>query len=219
MGANIRICSPLICRLEKPICTMIIDARSNQYGRRGTDPSSKLYWLNIELNINDILFRQRVLQHNTLVHPPRPLTLQYCVLHGIGAVANALTVGEKGEDFDHFVVNLASFMQSEENYLEARPSATMTWSEVDPRSQRLEIYISNNMLRHLVELYVTKRIDNVAMFMQIAVIAEPFANIGVSPEILPFLDQTGHLYFRHTQCELLSVFTSLASGRAKARAA
>ena len=185
--------------------------------RQGTDPSSKLYWLNIELNIKTILFRQQVKQNNILIHP-RPLTLEYCVLHGIGAVANALTVGEKGADFDHFVVDVASFMQNEENYLEARPSARMIWSEVDPRSQRLEIYISNNMLRHLVELYVTKRIDKVTMFMQIAVIAEPVANTGVSPEILPLLDQTGHLYFRHTQCELLSVFTSLASGRASAQA-
>jgi hypothetical protein len=197
---------------------MIIDARPDQFGKRGTDPSSRLYWLNIELNIDDILFRQRVLPKNILVHS-RPLTLQYCVLHGIGAVANALTVGEKGADFDHFVVDLASSMQNEEeNYLEARSSARMIWSEVDPRSQRLEVYISNNMLRHLVGLYVTKRIDSVAMFMQIALIAEPFANTGASPEILPLLDQTGHLYFRHTQCELLSVFTSLASGRANARA-
>lgn len=196
---------------------MIIDARSNQNGSRGTDPSSKLYWLNIELNINDILFRQRVIQNNALVHQPRPLTLQYCVLHGIGAVANALTVGEKGADFDHFVVDLASFMQKEQSYLEARPSARMIWSEVDPRSQRLEIYVSNNMLRRLVELYVTKRIDSVTMFIQIAVIGEPFANTGASSEIMPLLDQTGHLYFRHMQCELLSVFTSLASGRANAR--
>jgi hypothetical protein len=89
---------------------------------------------------------------------------------------------------------------------------------VTPRSQRLEIYISNNMLRHLVELYVTKRIDKVAMFMQIAVIGEPTANADASPEILPLLDQTGHLYFRHTQCELLSVFTSLTNPRAKAQA-
>ena len=196
---------------------MLIDARPDSYGRRGTDPSSKLYWLNIELNINNILFRQQATQNNLLVHP-RPLTLEYCVLRGIGAVANALTVGEKGPDFDHFVVDVASFMQNEQNYLEARPSARMVWSEVDPRSQRLEIYISDNMLRHLVELYVTKRIDKVAMFMQIAVIAEPVAKTGVSPEILPLLDQTGHLYFRHTQCELLSVFTSLASGRANAQA-
>ena len=149
---------------------------------------------------------------------PRPLTLEYCVLHGVGAVANALTVGEKGTDFDHFVVDLASFMQNEENKLEARPSARMIWSEADPRSPRLEIYISNNMLRHLVELYVTKRIDKVAMFMQIAVIAEPVANTGASPEIFPLLDQAGHLYFRHTQCRLLSVFTSLTKARTHAQA-
>jgi hypothetical protein len=167
---------------------MLIDTRPNPQDKRPTDLSSKLYWLTIELSINDILFRQRVIQNNILGHT-RPLTLEYCVLHGIGAVANALTIGEKGADFDHFVVDLASFMRSEENYLEARPSARMIWSEVDPRSQRLEIYISNNMLRHLVELYVTKRIDNVAMFMQIAVIAEPFSKTGASPEILPLLDQ------------------------------
>jgi hypothetical protein len=196
---------------------MMIDARPDLYGRRGTDPSSKLYWLNIELSIHNILFQQRVITNNILVHP-RPLAVEYCVLHGIGAVANALTVGERGIDFDHFVVDLASFRRNEENCLEARPSARMIWNEVDPRSQRLEIYISKNMLRHLVELYVTKRIDKVAMFMKIAVIAEPFANTGNSPEILPVLDQTGHLYFRHTQCELLSVFTSLTKARAKAQA-
>ena len=196
---------------------MLIDNHPKPYGRRGTDPSSKLYWLNIELGINDILFRQRVIQNNILGHL-RLLTLEYCVLRGIGAVANALTVGEKGTDFDHFVVDLASFIRNEENYLEGRPSARMIWSEVDPRSPCLEIYISNNMLRHLVELYVTKRIDKVAMFMQIAVIGELIANADASPEILPLLDQTGHLYFRHTQCELLSVFTSLAGGRANAQA-
>jgi hypothetical protein len=194
---------------------MITDARHNLYRRRRTDPSSKLYWLNVELSINNILFRQRFIQNNISVHP-QTLTLQYCVLHGIGAVTNALTVGERGTDFDHFVVDVASLMQNEEHYLEARPSARMIWSEADPRAPRLEIFISNNLLRHLVELYVTKRIDEVAMFMQIAVIVEPFANTGTSPEILPLLDQTGHLYFKHTQCELLSVFTSLARGRAEA---
>jgi hypothetical protein len=197
------------------LCTMVIDVSPNLYGRGRTDPSSKLYWLNIELNISNILFRQRLIQSNILVHP-RALTLHYCVLRGIGAVANALTVGERGADFDHFVVDVASLMQNEEHYREARPSARMIWSEADPRSPRLEIFILNNMLRHLVELYVTKRIDKVAMFMQIAVIAEPFANTGTSPEILPLLDQTGHLYFKHTQCELLSVFTYLARGRAEA---
>ena len=132
---------------------MLIDVRQNLYGRRGVEPPSKLYWLNIELNINNIHFRQQLRQNNMMVHP-RPLTLEYCVLHGVGAVTNALTVGEKGTDFDHFVVDVASFMQNEENYPEARPSARMIWSEVDPRSQRLEIYIANNMLRARLENHV-----------------------------------------------------------------
>jgi hypothetical protein len=188
----------------------------NLYDKRGNYPSSKMYWLNIELKINSIFFRQWAIGNNILAHP-RLLTSEYCVLHGVGAVANALTVGEKGIDFDHFVVDVASFTHIDENHLKARASAKMMWSEADPRLPRLEIYISNNILRHLVELYVTKRIDKIVMFMQIAVIAEPFADTGASPEILPLLDQTGHLYFRHTQCELLSVFTSLASGRAKSQ--
>jgi hypothetical protein len=170
---------------------MIMDAPGNLYDKRRTYPSSTMYCLDIELNINSIFFRQRVIKNNILVHP-RLLTLQYCVLHGVGAVANALTVGGKGIDFDHFVVDVASFTHNEENYLEACPSARMMWSD-DPRP-RLEIYISNNILRHLVELYVTKRIDKVVMVMQIAVIAEHFADTGASPEILPLLDQTGHLY-------------------------
>jgi hypothetical protein len=76
---------------------MIMDAPGNLYHRRRTYPSSKLYWLNIELNINSIFFRQRAIKNNILINP-QLFTLQYCVLHGIGAVENVLTVGEKGID-------------------------------------------------------------------------------------------------------------------------
>jgi hypothetical protein len=189
---------------------MLIDNRANLYARRGNYPSSKMYWLNINLHIQNILFRQRVIQDNILLHP-QPLAVEHCVLRGVGAVANALTVGEKGTDFDHFMVDVAPLTQNGATFPEARPSAKMIWNDADPRSPWLEIYISNNMLRHLVELYVTKRIDRVAMFTQIGVTTEPFANTVSSPEVLPRLDLTGHLYFRHAQCELLSVFTSLAS--------
>ena len=50
--------------------------------------------------------------------------------------------------------------------------ARMTWNEADVRSPRLEIYVQPKMLRHLVELFVTKRIDTVIMSMKIAVVLE-----------------------------------------------
>jgi hypothetical protein len=66
------------------------------------------------------------------------------------------------------------------------------------------------MLRHLVELYVTKRINTVIMSMKIAITRQPMGGVMVGSERLPLLDRDGRLYFRRTQCELLSVQASLA---------
>ena len=62
----------------------------------------------------------------------------------------------------------------------------MIWNEVDVRSPRLEIYVQTKMLRHLVELYVTKRrIDTVAMSMKIAVERQPVIDTSADAELLP----------------------------------
>ena len=57
---------------------------------------------------------------------------------------------------------------------------------------------------------MTKRIDTVAMSMKIAVERQPFIDTSADSELLPLLDKDGHLYFRRTQCELLSVNAALA---------
>jgi hypothetical protein len=198
---------------------MLLDPPQDLYSRRRLGPSSKLYWLNIDVGIDNIYYRHRPVSRELLAHQ-KPQFLQYCLLHGIGEVANALTIGEAGADFDHFVVDIASLSYADDHHsdLEPRPSAKMIWSELEPRRPRLEMYIPGGMLRHIIELYVTKRIDRVAMFMQIAVTAESFVEKAGGADILPLLDGSGHLYFRHTQCELLSVYTSLKSGSARVQA-
>jgi len=45
----------------------------------------------------------------------------------------------------------------------------MIWNEVDAFSPRLEIYVQTKMLRHLVALYVSKRMDAIIISMKIAV--------------------------------------------------
>jgi hypothetical protein len=181
--------------------------------RHRADRASRMYWLNIDVDINDIIRQQEMLVGNFAVQRS-PLILQYCVLHGVGTVENALTVGEKKTDIDRFAVSVTTFAPSEENesILQLHRSARMIWSEVDPRAPQLKIYIKPTMLGHLVELYVTKRIDAVGMFMQIAVSDWPMESAGVMDET-PLLDQGGRLYFRRTQCELLSVYASLARRR------
>lgn len=182
--------------------------------RESADQRAKLYWLDINITFNDIIRQQRMLSGSLVVRRP-PLSLQYSVLRGVGTVENALSVGEKGTTFDHFEVDVAAFVQADDHYAfsELHRSAKMIWNEVDARSPRLEIYVKTKMLGHLVELYVTKRIDTVLMSMKIAIVRHLTLNEGTHSELLPLLDKDGHLYFRRTQCELLSVHASLASQR------
>jgi hypothetical protein len=184
--------------------------------RKKPDSGSKLYWLDVDVTFNDITRQQRTISSQIIVRRP-PSTLQYSVLHGVGTVANPLSVGDMTTAFDRFQVDVAALVQTEDNFglPELHRSARMIWNEVDVRSPRLEIYVQTRMLRHLVELYVTKRIDTVIMSMKIAVERQAAIDTSADSALLPLLDKDGHLYFRRTQCELLSVHASLAHERAR----
>ena len=182
----------------------------------GESAPAKLYWLDIDVNFQEIIRQERVMPTNIPVRRPPP-SLQYSILHGVGTVANALSVGEKGTTFHRFGVDVAALVPTDENIVLAdqHRSARMIWNEVDVRSPRLEIYVQTKMLRHLVELYVTKRIDTVIMSMKIAVVLETIVETSPDSELLPILNKDGHLYFRRTQCELLSVHALLARERVR----
>ena len=183
--------------------------------RERSESRSKLYWLDIDVTFDDITRQQQLISSRIIVRRP-PSSLQYSVLHGVGTVANALSVGDVAI-FDHFQVDVAALVQTEDNFgvPELHRTARMVWSEVDARSPRLEIYVQTKMLRHLVELYVTKQIDLIIMSMKIAVERQAIVNTSVDSELLPLLDKDGHLYFRRTQCELLSVNAALAHERSR----
>jgi hypothetical protein len=183
------------------------------------DPRSTLYWLDIDVTFNDIFRQPRMISGDSIVPLPRS-SLQYSVLHGVGTVANALSVGDRAKTFDHFAVDVAAFARSDEDFSPSdhQRSARMIWNELDVRSPRLQIHVQTKMLRHLVELYVTKRIDTVVISMKIAI--ERHRTIDANPigsELLPVLDSDGRLYFRRTQCELLSVQASLLGSGSKGR--
>jgi hypothetical protein len=171
--------------------------------------NSKRYWLDIDVGLRN-LFHRQLTATNRIISLQQ--TLEYCVLEGVGAVDNALTVGQQRLDFDRFLVHIARNIGTEEEHpvVELRPSARMIWNHLNEPSPRLDIYIPNNISRHLVEFYVTKRIDRVQLSIQIAVVGDRMTTLDGLPEGIPLLDEAGQLHFRRTQCELLSVYTSLA---------
>jgi hypothetical protein len=189
---------------------MAIESRFRAYGDFRSVRYSRLYWLDIDVVLRSISYRRRIEPNNIVPHSP-PLKLEYCVLEGLGAVANALTVGPKGIDFDRFMVSIAGQVEVEQSSfgLELRSSARMIWNDTDGRSPRLDIYIPSSLSRHLVELYVTKRINQIQLSIQIAVSGDDVDNLQGLPEGFPLLGEADHLYFRRSHCELLSVYTSL----------
>jgi hypothetical protein len=177
--------------------------------RERPDSRSKLYWLDIDVTFNAIIRQDRIIPKAAGL----PLSsLQYSILNGVGTVENALSVGDGDTTFNQFEVDVAAFVQTDESFEpgELNRSAKMLWNDVDVEAPRLEIYVQPKMLRHLVELYVTKRINTVIMSMKIAITRQPMGGVMVGSERLPLLDRDGRLYFRRTQCELLSVQASLA---------
>jgi hypothetical protein len=177
-----------------------------------SDARSRLYWLDIDVNFKDIMRQPRMISNRQISRLPPPPSLQYSILNGVGTVANALSVGEDATTFNRFKVDVAAFIQTNEIFeaAELNRSAKMIWNDVDVQSPRLEIYVQPKILRHLVELYVTKRIDTIILSIKIAVTRQPMADTGPGSELLPVLDTDQRLYFRRTQCELLSVHASLA---------
>jgi hypothetical protein len=184
--------------------------------RERSDSRSKLYWMDIDVTFDDITRAQQIISRRIIVRRPSS-SLQYSVLHGVGTVTNALPVGDMTANFDRFHVDVAALVQTEDNcgLPELHRSARMVWNEVDSLSPRLDISLQTKMLRRLVELYVTKRIDTVMMSMKIAVDRQAIIDASADSELMPLLSKDEHLYFRRTHCELLSVHAFLGHERTR----
>ena len=189
---------------------MTFKFRHSAFGAFSNVQYQRLYWLNIDVTLRQIFVRQRN-GRNRIFTSEIASSSEYCVLHGVGAVANALTIGNEGLDFDRFFVEISGYFESEglASSHDLRPPARMVWNKVEDRSPQLDIFIPNNLLRHLTELFVTKRIDNVQMAMLIAVIGSRSETLDDGEDRFPLLGKSEHLFFRRVQCELLSVYTSL----------
>jgi hypothetical protein len=200
---------------KRGIYIRIMGAGAASTSYRETDDSrAKLYWFDIDVVFDDIT-RQPSMMPSAIVIS-RPISpFQYSILHGVGTVANALSVGDTTKSFDRFKVDVAALTRADDEFEppDLHRSARMVWNEVDVYAPRLQIHVQTRMLRHLVELYVTKRIDTILMSMKIAVERQAFVEMRANPELLPVLDNDGRLYFRRTHCELLSVQASLAHER------
>jgi hypothetical protein len=124
---------------------MLILASRTSFHER-PDSRSKLYWLDIDVIFEDITRQQQLISSRTNTARRPRSSSQYSALHGVGTVANALSVGDIANTFDRFQVDVAAIVHAEDNFGPPEPhrSARMIWNEVNVSSPRLEIHANEN---------------------------------------------------------------------------
>jgi hypothetical protein len=184
---------------------MVTKFLDSQFGDFRTVDYIELSWLGIDVLLRDIFVRQQTDQNRLSAHW-QGLPLEYCVLEGVGTVANSLNVDQEGEGLGHFIVEIAGYVEDGENRLTLQfyPSAILVWNKTNDRYPRLGIYIPNRLTRHLIELFVSKRIDRVELLTQIVTVGKGIGNLDRFPQNFPLLAGADR-----SPCGLLSVTTSL----------
>ncbi|MBV9289061.1 MAG: hypothetical protein JO288_14815 [Hyphomicrobiales bacterium] len=163
------------------------------------------YWVDVDVALSGIV-RQRVPSPLRLVGRQPISIFEDCILEGVGAVGFAPneTTGAAGEN--RFAVRISRNGEdhARQTRLEDYGACQVIWDQRGDRSWRSTMYISDFMLRHIVEFFVTKRIDSVRFSLQVNV----FEDAAKSVDSLDEWSQPAFLSDRHTRCRLLSIYTS-----------
>jgi len=166
---------------------------------------ANMYWVDVDVALNGIIRRQLP---SPLKLAGAPLSLlESLVLEGVGAVGLAPNQAI-GSDKNQFAVRISKHAETSAVRPEfGRPDACQViWERRGERSWRSTIYLSNFVLRHIVEFFVTRRIDSVRLSIQVS----KWENAPTEDA-----DSSGKMWsgpdFQsddHTRCRLLSVMTS-----------
>src|SRR6204780_2657618 len=83
--------------------------------RERPDSPARLYWLDIDVPLNEIMRQDRIVPSHQIAPPPLS-SLRYSILNGVGIVENALSVGNSDTTFNQFEVDVAAFVQTDETF-------------------------------------------------------------------------------------------------------
>lgn len=152
---------------------------------------ANMYWVDVDVALNGIIRHQ--------------LLLEAFVLEGVGAVGFAPNEAV-GADKNQFAVRISKHPEASAVPSERPDACKVIWERRGDRTWRSTIYLSNFILRHIVEFFVTRRIDTVRLSIQVS----KWEN---APSMAP--SSSGTMWsgsdFQsddHTRCRLLSIMTS-----------
>src|SRR5208337_1847734 len=101
----------------------------------------------INVALRNILYRQAT-EGSRIINYRQPLSLDYCILEGVGSVEKALTVVEDRLEFDQFAVHIAGYDEDAPDEPEFEEgSCRIVWNSNGDHSHRSIVYIAYGLLR------------------------------------------------------------------------
>jgi hypothetical protein len=186
---------------------------SSTFGARNPNEAIlwKAHWVEMEVALNGIFHRRRSPLPKSQQYAPASRLIEECVLEGVGAVGYAPKAAEGGPDDKRFAVRIVSRHRGtsvDEIEFDERSPCHVVWDQRADGSWQSNISIPNHILRHIIEFFVTKRIDNIRLSIQVSVLKDQLTGLAFSSEQIPLPSGPDHLSALHTRCRLMSVYAS-----------
>jgi hypothetical protein len=164
------------------------------------------YWVDVDVALNGIIRHQLPSPIKLGRHQPLSFPDTF-VLEGVGAVGFAPNESI-GADKNQFAVRIRRYAEAGAvpSELEPPDACQVTWERRGDHTWRSTIYLSNFILRQIVEFFVTKRIDNIRLSIQVSK-WESEPTMSADPSRLMW-SGSGFQSDDRTRCPLLSVMTS-----------
>jgi hypothetical protein len=160
-----------------------MNVRSSILGTHNADEAIlwKAHWVDIDVALNGIRHRRPSGLPKLYQDAPASCRAEECVLEGVGVVGYAPKAAGGGSDDNRFAVRIGpdeDNVSVNEIAFDLRSPCHVVWDQRADGSWQSNIYIRNHILRQIVELFVTKRIHNIRLSIQVSVLRDRLGRLA-----------------------------------------
>jgi hypothetical protein len=172
---------------------------------------SKAHWVDIDVALNGIRHLCPAGLPKRYQHSLASCRAEECVLEGVGIAGYAPKAAGGSSNDKRFAVCISPDDDSasmDEIAFDRRSPCHVVWDQRADGSWQSNIYVRNHILRQIVELFVTKRIHNIRLSIQVSILRDQLDRLAFSSKRVPPPSVPDRLSDRRVHSRLMSVFAS-----------
>jgi hypothetical protein len=171
----------------------------------------KAHWVDIDVELNGIRHWRPSSRSKLYQDLPPFRRAEECLLEGVGVVGYEPKAGGGSSGDNRFAVRIGpddDNASMDEIAFDLRSPCHVVWDQRADGSWQSDIYIRNQILRQIVELFVTKRIHNIRLSIQVGILRDRLGKLAFRSKHVPAPNVLDRLPDMRVHSRLMSVFAS-----------